>query len=365
MNDGFRSALLDLVERVLDAATHDHGLRSSLRACAEQILAITGQSEVTEQGTCRPGRTDSSEVAGQDAGGLETPVFESPSPSGRGMEASAQDAGPGGDAPASTTEREGADPSDEDALTHAEPTRPTAADGIEDDLPGMKERLLLKAESAAWAASRWRRLDEHADYRLEIVPQDQEFFQKGKAVGCYLWMLTTRVPRPSSPDDYELIAACFENLAEAVALVQHVGIQAGWNPEPLKPCLTLLAKAQSALRGAVAACGGYADADQAEVFTWLRAFTQEKEVFIEQGMRSDNLADPTEWASLAGELHALQVEFDAQLRGRRRKKKLLAKLKHKASVVSSSPPDRKREAWQDVMTVVDNLVEAGVQPSRA
>ena len=308
MNEQFHRAIVEVAEHLLGAASTDDRLRSSLRLCAEEILARTTHP-------------------------ASPAVDEAPSPS------------------------EGEQPVDEPA----HPPKPRRADEPF-NLAVMQGRLALKAEAARWAAERPRRLAEGADLHLEIRPQDQEFFRRAQEQGCYLWMLAPKGCGPGTPGHFTLIAAWYENLAEALGLLALVIEEGGWQADEITDLLGLAAESQSALRVAVGEACGVGDEDQQAVFEWLRGAAAEHRIFIRAGMRRDDPTDPSEWAAVAGRIHEAGRRFEERQAQARKRKKLLAKVRHKASVLIATPPDAS-ESWAELALAVDELVQAGLPPS--
>ena len=127
---------------------------------------------------------------------------------------------------------------------------------------------------------------------------------KGREGECYLWMRTPNGPAVPDPAQYEVIAGCFEAVAEALALVRLL-LEPPAAPKALfASSLYLLAEAQSALRVAVAQLGDYEDADQGQVFDWLRTTTDEQQVYIPRHMKWEDPADP---GNAAGLLERIRV----------------------------------------------------------
>lgn len=294
MNEQFQRAILEVAERLLHATITDDCLRSSLRLCAEEVLALT-----TEPVEPVPPPVEESI--------LPVPVQESILQVG-------------GEQPfvvATTLSNPG---------QAAEPFNQAVT----------QDRLILKAEAARWAAERPHRLDEGADLNLEIEPQDQEFIGRAQEYGCHLWMLDPKGRRPGIPEQFTLIAAWYENLAEALALLDVVIEESGWQVDEITDLLELAAESQSALRVAVGECGGFADEDQQAVFDWLRDVAEEHRIFIPVGMRLDNPTDPSQWAAITGRIQEVGRGFKERQAQARKRKKLLAKVRHKASVLTEA-----------------------------
>src|SRR5262249_46775223 len=71
---------------------------------------------------------------------------------------------------------------------------------------------------------------------------------------------------------------------------------------------------------------------------------------------------PSEWAALAGRIHDAARRFEERHGQARRRKKLLAKVMHKASVLVATAADDP-EPWAELALAVDELVLAGLPPS--
>ena len=198
-----------------------------------------------------------------------------------------------------------------------------------------QSRLVLKAEAARWAVERHRLLAENADLNLEIRPQDHEFFRRAQEQGVNLWMLAPRAHRPATPDQFTLIAAWYENLAEALALLDLVIAESGWQAEEMtEPLLELAAVSQSALWVAVGECGGFGDEDQQAVFNWLRNVADEQRIFIRVGLKGTTRPIHPNGLLSVDELRRPAGRFEERQAQARKRKKLLAKVRHKASVLT-------------------------------
>jgi hypothetical protein len=308
MNEQFQKAIVEIAEHLLQDASTDDRLRSSLRSCAEEVLSLTTEPA-----------PPAVEAAPSQVGG-EQPVVE---------------------AARSSQSRQ-------------------VADSF--NLAVVQRRLSLKAKAARWALERHRLIAEGADLNLEIRPQDQEFIRRAQEAGCYLWMLNPKGCRPGTPDQFTLLAAWYENLAEALALLDLVVAESDWQADEIRDSLELAAASQSALRVAVGECGGFRDEDQQAVFDWLREVAAEQEIFIRAGMRLNDPTDPSEWAVVAGRIQEVRTRFEERHGQARKRKKLLAKVRHKASVLVTTPADAP-ESWAELTLAVDELMQAGLPPS--
>ncbi len=342
MNDKFRNAVNGIVDKVLEVARSDDDLRRNLRSVGEELLFLTDEEDREP------------ETVNEEKALLEVALASSLSIAGSAHEKLA-------DSTQVCTLPQLEDLQEDDAPASAAALGDGFGHGI--DIPALIDRLWFKAEAARWAAERKRLLKKHADFRLEIVPHDRDFFTKAKAEGCYLWMLDPRGGRTTDSNGFEMIAACYETLAEAVALAQFFLERDTTQTHEVERSLGLLAEAQSALRIAVAECAGYADDDQKLIYGTLRKIADERGIFLFAGMKLNDPVDPSEWAALAGDVHALHQKFMEREQAERKKTKLLNKLNHKASeLLSAVEPEA--DAWKGMIPVVEELVSLGVQPSR-
>jgi hypothetical protein len=231
------------------------------------------------------------------------------------------------------------------------------------DFALIETRCRLKAEGCRWAQSRRRMLSDGVDFHLEIDPKDRELISRAKQVpNCYLWMNHPSGPAPSDLSLYDNVAGCFEAVADAVALVKHIEEEEGSDQTEFEAALDLLAEAQSALRMAITAIEGPMDNDQTEIFHWLKATAQERQVFIRRFMRLDDPADPTQSRALMARIEAIDSRLQDSRRRERQRKKLLGKVRHKVSIIQQNPAAAEEE-WRILAASVDELITDGLPPS--
>jgi hypothetical protein len=232
------------------------------------------------------------------------------------------------------------------------------------DLQLIEERCRLKAEGARWAATRRRRIDEGADYSLEIEPADREIIARARALeDCFLWMCHASAPIPHDPGLWEDVAGCFDTVAMVVGILQQVIVDVDKNRNLFEQTLDLAAEAQSALRMAVEAVGGRPDSDQAKVFNWLRQAGAEQQVFISRFMRLDDPADPTVWHDLQERIGGVDAQVEAIRKQDKQKTNLLGKGKyHARRIMEGKGSD---EDWKKVVGAVESLINAGIPPSNS
>lgn len=342
MNDKFRNAVNEVIDKVLEVAQTDDALRRHLRDVGEELMSLTAVVE------WKPETVND-----------ESAILEVASPTSLSIAGAADEKVDEFTQVCTLPQLE--DLQEDDAPASDAVLGDGFGYGI--DIPALIDRLWFKAKAARWAAERKRLLASHADYRLEIVPHDQDFRTKAKAKECSLWMLDSLGGQTTDSNGFEMIAACYETLAEAVAVARFFLERDTAQTHEVERSLGLLAEAQSALRVATAESAGYTDNDQKLIYRTLREVADERRIFLSAGMKLNNPVDPSEWAALAGEVHALHQKFIEREQAERKKTKLLNKLNHKASeLLSAVEPEA--DAWKGMIPVVEELVSLGVQPSR-
>jgi hypothetical protein len=325
-----------VVERLLQICSQDSDLRHLVRRLAQSVLDATedAPSEVVD---------DAVAVGVEDvAAHLEQPAVSQPAEETRSK------------------------PEIVPAMDHApvaDRQFGSAPPQYANDLQTIVARCRLKAEAARWAAQRRRLLLKGADFGTEIGPTDREFIARAKALGdCFLWMCRPNGPSPSNLDQYDLVAGCFEAVAEGVELVEQIQRHPGVGCSEFKVALDLLAESQSALRIAVESIGGSPDHDQNEVFFWLRSAATEYDYKISRFMRRDDPADPKTWPVLAARIkQAIDRVRDLQKRQSVRKR-LLGKVRHKTDLILNEAEDAK-DQWKLLVECVAELVGNGLPPS--
>lgn len=336
MNRPLVEALAPLLERLLALAEKDPDLRTDLHRLGEALLAVTeGQAVTTESATAAISEPVPSSAA------PPAPREEAPVPSAPVLFVSTLAARTEA-APRPTNWREW----------------PTKA-----DLPLVAARCRLKAEAARWAATRRGRSFDAANGRGESDPGYPDLIDRARKLpDCFLWMCHADGPYPSNPTLYQDVAACFEAAAEAAILVESILEDYENQQGEFEPALDLLAEAQSGLRAAIARLDGNADTDQAQLYNWLRTTAAEFHIFIRRHMRLDDPADPARCADLRGRIKAQTDRLDEGRKRVKQRKKLLGKIKHKASLLAASPSDA-AEHWKILADTVDELVAGGLPPS--
>jgi hypothetical protein len=233
----------------------------------------------------------------------------------------------------------------------------------DEELPIIEVRCRLKAEGARWAATRRRRLKDGADFHTEIDPKDRDIIGRAKQLpDCFLWMCHRDGPMPADLALYDNLEGCFEAGAAAVASLRGV-IDGSEGDEAFEHALDLMAEAQSAIRGAVAAMDGRPDGDQLKMFFWLRGTAAHRQILIRRFMRGDDPANSVNWADLQERIS----KFDATLQRSRdrdkRHKKLIGKIRYHTERIRGNPLKVPTADWERIIEVVEELVGDGVPPS--
>lgn len=235
--------------------------------------------------------------------------------------------------------------------------------GVSDaDLQLIENRCRLKAEGARWAATRQRRINEGADYYLEIEPADRDIITRAKTQGdCFLWMNHPSAPTPYDLNFWEDVAGCFDVVAMVISLLRQLAVDVEKNRGLFEQALDLAAEAQSALRMAVEAVGGRPDNDQDKVFNWLRHTGAEHQIFVRRFMRLDDPADPTGWHELQERVRGLDAHVEAIRQGEKQRANLLGKGKYHARRIREG--NGSEEDWKKVVGAVESLINDGIPPS--
>jgi hypothetical protein len=232
------------------------------------------------------------------------------------------------------------------------------------DLQLIENRCRLKAEGARWAATRQRRINEGADYYLEIEPADREIIARAKSLeDCFLWMNHPSAPTPRDIGLWEDVAGCFDTTALVVGVLQQVVVDVDKNRNLFEQAIDLAAEAQSALRMAVDAAGGRPDSDQTRLFNWLRQVGAEQQIFISRYLRLDDPADPTAWSELQERIGGLDAQIEALRKHEKQKANLLGKGKYHSRRIMEGRGSE--EDWKKVVGVVESLVNDGIPASNS
>ncbi len=247
-----------------------------------------------------------------------------------------------------------------------EPSYSRYAATIDDELPLIRQRCLLKAEGARWVLERQQRLEAGADYRTEIAPEQYDLIGRAKALpDCYLWMLHHHSPPPESWPRYVELASCFDAAAESVELLDKLLDREADTGETidLAPVMALLAEAQSALYSGIVAVNEQGDTDQAKIFSWLREASASRQILIHRHMRRDDLATPDVAESLRERIRELDTEYEQREERTALFQQLFNKLRYHLGQIDKYPKRDHSHNWAKAVEAVDSLVESGLPPS--
>lgn len=354
MAQSFIDSLASLVNRLTTLAREDGQLRRELRTLAQHVLEVTETEDVTAVAASASNAIQASPAADANfvplqaaATAPDLPTTEAPPP----MLASGQPL-------PELTLGQSHWPEAVSIPAIVRWTTPSDA-----DFPIMEARCRLKAEGCRWAASRRRLIAEGAHLATEVEPPDREIIARAKALPeCFLWMCNRNGPQPADLGLYAIAAACFDNLADALSVVKQVLDEPGLHENEFEPALDLLAEAQSAIRAIVLEMEGLADSDQLRAFNWLKATAAENQLFIQRHMRMDDAADPRGWPALAGQIDALDAILQKAQQKSKQRRKLLGKVRHKASLIAAEP-EGCGQHWAIVIQTVEELLGGGLPPS--
>lgn len=334
MSSELEAALAAVIRRLGSIAVTNPELVAELRQLAQQFLKLTEPRPVEEPGTAEQAAeavpTPATEVPAEPAASVVPPPRHEPLPTVPGVEV-----------PVGWARRVG--------ISNA-------------DLPLIENRCRLKAEGARWAATRQRRINEGADYYLEIEPADRDIIARAKALeDCFLWMNHPSTPTPYDLKLWEDVAGCFDAVAMAISLLRQLVVDVEKNRGLFEQALDLAAEAQSALRMAVEVVDAKPDNDQENLFNWLRHTGAEHQVFIRRFLRLDDPADPTAWHELHERISGLDAEMETLRKREKQRANLLGKGKYHARRIREG--NGSEDDWQKVVGAVESLINDGVPPS--
>jgi hypothetical protein len=348
MSGTIETALAELAQRLVALATQDVELRSALRQLAGAYLQATEQPLVArDEAAAPPAALELAEQVQATLQSLESAISQ---------EAKSL--------PSVELPREKLPELTLGRATISQPARPSYPVAYAPaDFATIECRCRLKAEAARWAAARRRLMADGAGYDTQIDPKDRDIIARAKALpNCFLWMNHPSGPSPSNLALYEDVAAGFEALAEGVSLINQIQSEQILEQTQFEAALDVLAEAQSALRIAIANLDGPMDSDQTEVFRWLKTTAAQSQIFIQRYMRLDDPADPARCPEILARLEELQSRVQEARRRGNQRKKLLGKVRHKASLIQNDPAGA-QDHWRILVQTVDELITGGLPHS--
>jgi hypothetical protein len=331
-------------DRLIGLAADDAGLRADLRALAKKILAETEdpQTEDDPAPTSAPPRLAAGPTVKAEAAPAVVKVDR-----------------------VRRTE-----PLRELTLGRAAPSRSPAKpaatkisvpDASEDELAPIELRCRKKADAARWAAAHERWLQQGADLDDEGPAPDPEITRWADTLtNGFYWANAADPAKTIDVSALDDLGGCFEAVAESLALVRGVLDERRANPRSLEDILPLIAEAQSGLRYAIQAISGPDDADQLQVFDWLKAMAARSHVYIRRFMRVDDPADPARWPDLLGRIERQRDRLGQTGRGPQHE----ASFVRLRALMGGIREGRATDAdWRTVIEVVEELLGKGVPPS--
>ena len=359
MHDDLMAAFKPVIDQLQTIVENNPAYRTLLRDLGKALLVLTEETSVT---------TSAPTADGQSAPPVERPLSAPLAPEAiHGV---------------SKPDLNGASDSTETKLAPSTPAKPVRVVTpspqpytqppvwrptpvvMDEDLPMIAARCRLKAEGARWAAMRQRLLDAGADYETEIDPHSRDLITRAKLLpDCFLWMCHRDGPTPSDLGQYEDLAGCFDAAAMAIMLLDKLLKKPEDEQEAFEQALDFTAEAQSALRGAIAAMEGYADTDQARIFTWLRTTGATRQILIQRYMRRDDPADPTGWDALQRRIQALDEKLQLVENRSKRRQSLYNKLRYHLKLIQENPGQDRPHDWRKAIETIEELVDNGVPAS--
>ena len=227
-----------------------------------------------------------------------------------------------------------------------------------DDLIQLERRCRRKCEAARWAAERLRRAREGNGFQVENPPVDPESVEwADRLTDSFYWMQSSSDSVSADLSVLDDVGGCFEAVAEALTLVRIVLEEHPGNQKVLERPLSLVAEAQSALRGAFQRLGSTADPDQLEVFEWVKVTAARHHVYIKRFLRADEIAGPAAWYDLQSRIESAATT-SKQYRLPVSQVDRIRDCLQRVQGHTGSDDD-----WRALIDVVDEIVAEGVPPS--
>ncbi len=334
-------------ERLIAMSVRDADLRAALRALAREILEAT---EVTLPMESDPD-PDPAGTAGAPKTSDESPL------SGENGKAQRAEA----DADRRDPRKPGAPREPLRALTFGRTTAPpppphseaTPRADFDDELERLEKRCRAKSEAVRWQAECHRRLWEGVESPVEDDAVDRELFHwSGGLVDCF-YFLEDEASQSSDLSLLDDVGGCFEALAEALPLISRAAGRRG----VLERALTLLAEAQSMLRGALQRLRAPNDPDQLAAYQIVRDAAARHRIFVKRYLRADDPADPAGWAGLLSRIESAAASGQQS----RQQKERLGRMRDRLEAIRQGAATD--GDWQTVVELVEEAVAEGVPPS--
>lgn len=231
------------------------------------------------------------------------------------------------------------------------------------DLLTIARRARLKAEAARWVAHRNVALAEGEMTPNEAAERGAEFIRQARTMeSCWLWMLDPSMP-PYQGEELNRVAENYETLALAAEIAQQV--PQAWQADPPDDVLChLIAEAQSAVRASLLDIDLRNDTDQLDLYWWLRDQTAPDRLFIRRFMKTDDPADPDNWADLRNRLEAWLGDHKRETENDRDRRNLVGKVRyHVNRAVAATDESEIMEEWAQAGKAMAEWVGRGYPPS--
>ena len=232
------------------------------------------------------------------------------------------------------------------------------------ELPMIEARCRLKAEGTRWAVKRQQKMEQGADFKMEIEPFDRDIIERAKKLpDCFLWVNHSSGPTVFDSRVFEDMAGCFETVADAVGLVRGLLNDSSVQQDDLEDGLQLLAEAQSALRSATENVGYMADRDQGRVHQWLRSATWNRHIFIARFMKLDDPTYPDQWQELSERVQALDAKVDEVRQIAKQKQSAFKKARYHLNRIKGDRLGDHDHDWKVAIATINGMVQGGIPPS--
>jgi hypothetical protein len=233
--------------------------------------------------------------------------------------------------------------------------RPGEGDSGASEIDAIAARCRANAEAARWAAERQRRIREGYGWTDDDAPDGPAIVAWAERLtDAFYWANAADSAAPPDIRALDLVAGCFETVAEALAFADAEQAR----PSGLERALRLLAEAQSALRQALRKLQVSDDSDQLAVYEWLRETAARHRDFLKRFMRADDLANPADWAAL---LERIEAASGSRPQSQRQRAMFDFLLSHVGQMREHG--EGTTSEWQSLIRGVEDVVDAGLAPS--